>query len=143
MTEQIQQRIAVRAVIIKDRKVLVIRESGTYEEGTNVGKYDLPGGRVSAGERFDEALRREVFEEVGLEIITFKPFFVGEWRPVVKDTPLQIIGIFFVCTTNNADVVLGTDHDEFLWVGREDVVSIPLMSPVPEALQILVSEGLM
>lgn len=142
MTE-FQQRIAVRAVVIKNKKALVIRESGAYEEGTNVGKYDLPGGRVSAGERFDEALRREVFEEVGLEITTFKPFFVGEWRPVVKDISLQIIGIFFVCTTNNADVVLGTDHDEFLWVSRDDIANIPLMSPVPEALQILVSEGLL
>ncbi len=143
MTEQIQQRIAVRAAIIRDKKLLVIRESDVYEEGTNTGKYDLPGGRVSPGEKFDEALKREVAEEVGLDIDILRPFFVGEWKPIIKETPLQIVGIFFICATNTTGVTLGSDHDRFEWIGRDDIATTPLMLPLPEAIQALLSEGLL
>ncbi len=143
MPPQAQQRIAARAAIVKDKKVLVIRESSAYEEGTQIGRYDLPGGRIAIGESVIDALKREVTEEVGIEIEECKPFFVGEWSPTVKGTQLHIVGIFFVCMANDATVRLGNDHDMFEWVGRDDLTRVSLIPPVPEALQTLVDEGLL
>ncbi|USN55268.1 MAG: NUDIX domain-containing protein [Candidatus Peribacteria bacterium] len=40
-----------------------MRESPAYADGSNAGKYDVVGGRVTPGERFDEALLREISEE--------------------------------------------------------------------------------
>lgn len=90
------QRVAMKAVIVKGDKVLLLREAATYGEGTNRGRYHLPGGRVEMGERFDAALHREVMEETGLTIVVKRPIYVDEWRPTIKGVETQIIGVFFI-----------------------------------------------
>jgi len=60
--------VATKAFIVYNNKVLILRESIKYQEGTNHGKYDVVGGRVKPGQRFDESLLREIKEETGLEI---------------------------------------------------------------------------
>jgi 8-oxo-dGTP diphosphatase len=86
-------------------------------------------------------LRREVQEEVGLDIEIGQPFYVGEWRPVVKGEQLQIIGIFFLCTTQSNDVTLSEDHDDYKWAGLEETKSLPVTDPIPEAIKVLVARG--
>jgi 8-oxo-dGTP diphosphatase len=111
---------ATKAFIVHEGKVLLLREAGKYEDGTNVGRYDVPGGRVEPGQRFDESLLREIKEETGLEVGVGRPFFVNEWRPLVRGEQWQIIGTFFECFAQNEKVVLSKDHDEYIWIDPKD-----------------------
>ena len=111
-----QQRIACKAFIVHEGRVLILRESSKYEEGTNAGGYDFPGGRLEPGEHFEDGLRREVREEVGLEIEIGKPIYVGEWHPVIKGEEVQIIALFFECAAKSGEVKLSQDHDDYKWV---------------------------
>jgi 8-oxo-dGTP diphosphatase len=54
-------RVGVFAVIESEGKVLLARRS-------DIGWWNLPGGGMEARETVDQALRREVKEEVGIEI---------------------------------------------------------------------------
>jgi 8-oxo-dGTP diphosphatase len=66
--------VATKAFIRRDKKILILRESAEYKEGTNIGRFDVPGGRISPGERFDNCLRREIKEETGLDVEIGAPF---------------------------------------------------------------------
>jgi 8-oxo-dGTP diphosphatase len=130
------QRIAAKAVMTNDEgKVLILREASTYEEGTNVGKYGLPGGRINPGEVFLDGLRREVDEETGLEVEVVRPVHVDEWRPVIKGTPTQIVGVFMLCEAAGSTVRLSDEHDDYKWIEPGEVEDYPLMEAEMRAIR--------
>ncbi|MEX0672861.1 MAG: NUDIX hydrolase, partial [Candidatus Paceibacterota bacterium] len=115
------QFVATRAFIVNEEgKVLIIREASEYSGGTQVGKYDLPGGKIKPGESAVEATKREVKEEVGLDVEIGQPFFVSEWYPEIKGETIQIVGIFFKCTPASSVIILSVDHDDFQWIDPAD-----------------------
>lgn len=108
--------VATKAFIEHDGKILVVRESSKYEDGTNVGEYDVIGGRIEPGQRFDESLLREIREETGIDVVIGRPFFVNEWRPIVRGKQWQIVGTFFVAHALSDAVVISNDHDAYKWI---------------------------
>jgi len=59
--------LSTKVVVRDDQgRCLLLRRSMSSKN--NGGKWDLPGGKVDAGEAFDEALLREVAEETGLDV---------------------------------------------------------------------------
>jgi len=125
----IVQQLAMKALVVKNGKVLVLREAATYGEGTNRGRYHLPGGRVEKGEKIEEALKREVLEETGMSIEIEYPVYVGEWRPVIRGIPHQIMGVFVVCQPKGDKVQLSTEHDDYKWVDPSNHSEIDIMTP--------------
>ena len=125
---------AMKAIVEFDDKILLLREADTYEEGTNTGKYHLPGGRVNPGEHFLDGLKREVKEETGLDVEVVRPVHVDEWRPVIKGTPHQIVGTFFHVRATSNEVTLSEEHDKAVWVSIDDYKQYkPLESAALEA----------
>lgn len=127
---------AMKAFIVHDGKVLIVRESTKYQDGTNAAKYDVVGGRIKPGQAFDESLRREIREETGLEVELGRPFYVGEWRPVVKGEPWQVVATFFTCTASTNAIQLSQDHDAYQWIDPKDYQRfnlIPNLVPAFEA----------
>jgi 8-oxo-dGTP diphosphatase len=58
-------QIVVAGAIIAERKVLVAQRVRPPELA---GRWELPGGKVAAGESEPEALARELAEELGVEV---------------------------------------------------------------------------
>lgn len=112
--------VATKALIEYQGKILLLKESDEYAEGTNAGRFDVVGGRVKPGEHFAESLQREVKEETGLDITIGEPVFVNEWRPVVKGEQWQVVGIFFLCHTQTDEVILSSDHKEYKWINPSE-----------------------
>lgn len=112
--------VATKAFVVYNGKILILRESVKYQDAGNIGRYDVPGGRVEPGQHWDESLKREIKEETGLEVEIGRPFYVGEWRPVVRGEQWQIIGTFFECTAKSDQVTLSDDHDQYLWIDPKD-----------------------
>ena len=119
--------IASKAFIIRNGKVLIVRESTKYSEGTQAAHYDVVGGRLKPGEKFDESLKREVKEESGLDVVIGSPFFVNESWPVVKGEQWQIVRVFFKCESADGDVSLSNDHDMFEWIDPKEHMKHPII----------------
>ncbi len=132
---EIKQFIATKAFIEHNGKILILRESPKYQDGANVGKFDVVGGRVKPGEHFKESLQREIQEETGLDVDIGEPFFVNEWRPIVRGEQWQIIGIFFRCKAHNNTVAISNDHNEFLWINPQDFKQYPLIENLHPAFE--------
>jgi 8-oxo-dGTP diphosphatase len=127
--------VATKAFIEHDGKVLLIRETSHYADGTNTGRYDVPGGRVEPGQRFDVSLRREILEETGLDVDIGVPFHVGEWRPRVRGEDWQIVGIFFRCRARGTAVRLSADHDAYVWATPQECEQYGLIDNLASAFR--------
>ncbi len=122
-------RVAAKACIINDDgRVLIVREA-VSKDTTQVGKWGLPGGRLEPGESFTDGLQREVREETGLQVTIGKPLYVGEWRPVIRGVPHQIIAIFMVCQSKSDDVQLSDEHDKYEWIVPGERSKFTIMPP--------------
>lgn len=132
------QKIAAKALVINSEgKVLLLRKSNDdIRHSGNSGKYDLPGGKIDAGETIAEALAREVKEETSLKIDTtnLQPFYAGDWRPIVHGKQLQIIGMFFVCRSWKGKITLNDEHDTLVWVDAKTFHGYDILPPEDKAI---------
>ncbi|MDP3953495.1 MAG: NUDIX domain-containing protein [bacterium] len=136
---EIQLFVAIRAFIIHDGKVLLLKESTEYKDGINAGKFDVVGGRIEPGQRFDESFIREINEETGLNVEIGRPFFVNEWRPIVRGEQWQIVGTFFECFSSSDKVILSEDHDEYIWINPKDYKKYNIIDEIIPAFESFLS----
>jgi len=67
-----KQRLSVRAIINEDGKALLLKRN--TGRSSILGKFELPGGKLSYGEQPEDALRRYLHDDVGLHIQTSQLF---------------------------------------------------------------------
>ncbi len=78
-----------------------------------------------------DALRREVREEVGLEIEAIKPLFFkdGEYPKLYPDGSQQdiyMVFLLFSCRASSDEVHLGEEFEEYAWVKSGDLPNYDL-----------------
>lgn len=130
MANKIIQRISVKALLVNDGKVLILRKAYYEGNGGKEGKWNTPGGRVELGEHWEDALKREVLEETGISQINIKyPIYIGEWHPIVSGTENQIICTFLVCSTSQKEVKLNYEHDKHAWILPEERSDYEILDP--------------
>jgi len=86
-----------------------------------LGEWVMPGGKIDLGEPIQEALKREVREEVGLEVEVGRLIDVFEHVTPGEDNYHFII-IYYQCTPFSCDIA--HNHDEVAearWVGRDEL----------------------
>jgi mutator protein MutT len=99
------KHLGAYGLIIKDNMVLLIKKFG----GPYNGKLDLPGGTIEFGEKPEDALKRELMEEVGIKVIDYQLFDADsvffDWR-VKEDVLVKVhhIGIFFKVLNYNNEI---------------------------------------
>ncbi|GAA2578777.1 hypothetical protein GCM10010435_64270 [Winogradskya consettensis] len=104
------------AIIVRDRRVLMVHER-SRREGLREW-WTLPGGGIDPGETAEDAVRREVLEEVGL--------VVKEAR-YLQDVPYPSgMTSIFACTVGDGEPELGPHIDGpepigLQWVPLPDV----------------------
>lgn len=75
-TQEQKPKVGVGIMIFKDGKILLARRKGSH----GAGEYAFPGGHLEYMESFEECARRELAEEVGIEIENIKFLFLANVR---------------------------------------------------------------
>ena len=127
-------KIAQKVIIEKDGKALIVR----HPKDTN---WELPGGRLNKGELPEEGLKREVFEELGIEII---PQGVVRVATFVHKTEGDHLTIIYRATlkNQNAEFILEKEEiEETKWITGYELHEQPIWIDNKEALEIFFKIG--
>jgi len=101
------------ALVFRNGKLLITQR---YQEAHLGGLWEFPGGKRETGESFPECLRRELMEELGIEVEVQE-----EIESIRHQYPEKTVQLkFFRCVwLKHEPQTLGCP--DFRWVGREDL----------------------
>lgn len=105
----------VAAIIIENRKVFATQRGyGEFKDG-----WEFPGGKIEPGETPEEALKREIMEELDTEIE------VGDLLDTVEyDYPTFHLSMdCFICKIKSGNLIL-KEHEAAKWLTKETLDSV-------------------
>lgn len=119
--------VGVGVAIVDDDHLLLIKRG--KEPGK--GLWAVPGGKVDHGETLQEAARREVTEETGLEVDIGEIVWVGE--SITDHAHLVLID--FRGTVSGGELAAADDADEAAWVALDKAEEYPLTPTMYELIE--------
>ena len=102
----------VAAIIKKGNLYLVTQRNKDKYMGL---KWEFPGGKVEANETLQEALTREIYEELNININVYEK--IAEER--YKDSEINIVLHYFLCSIKDGVISLN-EHEAMEWADKTD-----------------------
>ena len=102
----------VAAIIKKGNLYLVTQRNKDKYMGL---KWEFPGGKVEANETLQEALTREIYEELNININVYEK--IAEER--YKDSEINIVLHYFLCSIKDGVISLN-EHEAMQWADKTD-----------------------
>ncbi|AID25388.1 MAG TPA: nucleoside triphosphatase NudI [Salmonella bongori] len=121
-----RQRTIVCPLIQNDGCYLLCKMADN--RGVFPGQWALAGGGVEPGERIEEALRREIREELGEQLIldditpwTFRDDIRIKTYADGSQEEIYMIYLIFDCLSANRDIRLNDEFQDYAWVKPEEL----------------------
>lgn len=131
MTRPTSPSVGVGAVVVDDRRVLLIKRG----KPPLFGRWVVPGGTVELGESLEQALVREVREETGLVV---RPCaFLAVFDRIVRsdgDVRYHFVILDYLCERVSGEVAAASDALDACFVPPEDLERYELP---PKALEVV------
>ena len=121
------KQIEVVAAIIHDAEGRIFTTQRGY--GEREGWWEFPGGKMEAGESPEEALRREIWEELETRIVIERLVTTVEW-----DYPkFHLTMHCYWCHVESGSLTL-KEHEAARWLAKDELESVKWL---PADLQLL------
>ncbi len=82
--------LVVAGLIEKDGRIFLVKRP---KGKTGEGKWEFPGGKVEPGESLLSALKRELKEELGIEVFSAKPYLSTYGRSKDAEFELHLLRV--------------------------------------------------
>ena len=103
-------KITQNVVLLNDKKEVLILKHKT-------GKWLLPGGRLNAGEKWIEGIKRELNEEAKIDDIKIVGIVkVDNWYSEGED----YYGVFFKGEVKNSFIAVSNEIIDYAWIQNSD-----------------------
>ncbi|NWA19819.1 nucleoside triphosphatase NudI [Serratia liquefaciens] len=126
-----RQRIIVCPIIENNGEYLLCKMAD--DRGVFPGKWALSGGGMEPGETIEQALRREIREELGeaLQITQMTPWtFRDDVRtktyPDGTQEPIYMLYLIFDCVSANRQITVNEEFQEVAWVRPDKLGELDL-----------------
>jgi nucleoside triphosphatase len=132
-------RIITVGLIWNDRDQLLLCKMKP-DRGVFPGQWGLPGGGIEPGERMEQALQRELREELGIEVSGIRPAFFkdGLYEKLLPDghaQPVYMIFLLFHCRHTGGAITLNEEFEEYRWVSQADLPRLDLNVETADTLR--------
>lgn len=110
------------------------------DRGVFPGQWGLPGGGIEPGERMEQALQRELREELGIEVSSIRPAFFkdGLYEKLLPDghaQPVYMIFLLFHGRLAGGTIELNEEFSEYRWVSQADLPRLDLNVETADSLR--------
>lgn len=112
--------IHVAAAVIRDAhgRILLTKRAEHLHQG---GLWEFPGGKLEPGENMEQALRREIMEELGLQLLGHRPLIRNLYHYPDKSVLLDVHLV-----TDYRGIPEGLEGQPLQWVEPENLSSYPM-----------------
>ena len=107
-----QERIhKIGAIVVENKKILVVRK-----EVKGHAEYIIPGGRPEGDETHEQTLRRELYEELNINLSSYKRFGSFTETAVFENIPI-FMDVYFV--TYEGNPTPKSEIKELVWITKD------------------------
>ncbi|MCY3411241.1 MAG: NUDIX domain-containing protein [Candidatus Heimdallarchaeota archaeon] len=125
------QIIVVAGMIAYNDTLLIVQRS--LESSLEAGKWEFPGGKVEFAESPEDALKREIMEELNLEIQIDKLFAVSSG---MLSNDLHAVMLVYCCSSSSDSIIL-KDGNQYKWEHKTNlsqyewaILDIPIIAQI-------------
>ncbi len=113
-----KQRVAIRAIIRKKDQTLLLRRANGRD--SILGRFELPGGKISYNEQPEDSLRRYLQRDIGLTPESVQLFDVITYVDP-DDKEIQYVFIIYLVKLGSYQLTLSSNYDKAVWQSKSKI----------------------
>ena len=106
-------KLVVKGIIINRNKGKILLLKRNSEAHSGPESWENPGGKIKKGETPEEALKREILEEAGIDIkignLAYLTFI---------NTEEPSLFLVWFCEAESENITLSSEHKAFIWADK-------------------------
>ena len=131
-----QLQLGVKVIIKNTEGQYLFIERSEPLGNETVLSWDIPGGRIDPSERLQDALKREVLEELGIEL-TATSTLLNAQDIFVPAKDLHVVRLTYIASQDITAIQLSDEHQNYKWASIDEIMQHNVDPYLKDSLQLV------